>query len=266
MGNDNMPMAAAHSGIRGRERTRPDYMNKILTNITVVGGLYLAILSLLPPIMIAGDHAYGTFTAGGKLDRSADVAGHPRTAERSDRDLLFRWHVAADRCGRGDGYGEPEAEAQLICAALRRIALALKPGSGGGGQCLTVATLPHGVRHLSSRAVPHFIRGRPVPGKGNAGETPAANLLRWRTSLQGVICSGSGSPAGMVTGLQVASLMQAGSLVPDETVNRLVEERIEQSDCEHGFILDRVSANRGSGTVVGRVAFGETGGPAEWCI
>src|SRR5205807_9735544 len=31
-----------------------EYMNKILTKITVVGGLYLAILSLLPQIMIAG--------------------------------------------------------------------------------------------------------------------------------------------------------------------------------------------------------------------
>ena len=29
-------------------------MNKILTRITVVGGLYLAILSLIPQIMISG--------------------------------------------------------------------------------------------------------------------------------------------------------------------------------------------------------------------
>src|ERR1700694_3919497 len=40
-------------GIRpGRETA--DYMNKILTRITVVGGLYLSILSLLPQIMISG--------------------------------------------------------------------------------------------------------------------------------------------------------------------------------------------------------------------
>jgi preprotein translocase subunit SecY len=40
-------------GIRPGRNTA-DYMNKILTKITVVGGLYLAILSLLPQIMIAG--------------------------------------------------------------------------------------------------------------------------------------------------------------------------------------------------------------------
>ena len=40
-------------GIRPGRNTA-DYMNKILTKITVVGGLYLALLSLLPAIMISG--------------------------------------------------------------------------------------------------------------------------------------------------------------------------------------------------------------------
>ncbi len=40
-------------GIRPGKNTA-DYMNKILTKITVVGGLYLAILSLIPTIMIQG--------------------------------------------------------------------------------------------------------------------------------------------------------------------------------------------------------------------
>jgi preprotein translocase subunit SecY len=40
-------------GIRPGKNTA-DYMNKILTKITMVGGLYLAVLSLLPQIMIAG--------------------------------------------------------------------------------------------------------------------------------------------------------------------------------------------------------------------
>ncbi|HEY2845803.1 MAG TPA: adenylate kinase [Bryobacteraceae bacterium] len=44
--------------------------------------------------------------------------------------------------------------------------------------------------------------------------------------------------SGDAIGQAVASLMQAGELVPDETVNRLVEERIDQPDCVNGFILD----------------------------
>jgi adenylate kinase len=39
-------------------------------------------------------------------------------------------------------------------------------------------------------------------------------------------------------GRQIADIMQAGQLVPDELVNRLVEERIARRDCENGFILD----------------------------
>jgi adenylate kinase len=44
--------------------------------------------------------------------------------------------------------------------------------------------------------------------------------------------------SGDAVGRSVASLMQAGELVPDQTVNRLVEERIERPECASGFILD----------------------------
>src|SRR5205085_1408599 len=44
--------------------------------------------------------------------------------------------------------------------------------------------------------------------------------------------------SGDKVGQAVASLMQAGELVPDEVVAKLVEERIEQPDCVNGFILD----------------------------
>src|SRR5215831_6171847 len=39
-------------------------------------------------------------------------------------------------------------------------------------------------------------------------------------------------------GRRIAELMQSGKLVPDDLVNRLVEERISQPDCARGFILD----------------------------
>jgi adenylate kinase len=39
-------------------------------------------------------------------------------------------------------------------------------------------------------------------------------------------------------GKEIESVMQSGGLVPDETVNRMVENRIAQPDCEKGFILD----------------------------
>ena len=44
--------------------------------------------------------------------------------------------------------------------------------------------------------------------------------------------------AGDALGQEIAAVMQSGGLVPDETVNRMVEERIEEEDCKQGFILD----------------------------
>jgi adenylate kinase len=39
-------------------------------------------------------------------------------------------------------------------------------------------------------------------------------------------------------GAAASNIMKAGGLVPDEIVNKMVEERIEQPDCANGFILD----------------------------
>lgn len=44
--------------------------------------------------------------------------------------------------------------------------------------------------------------------------------------------------AGTALGIQAKSFMDAGSLVPDEVVIGIVRERLQESDCQGGFILD----------------------------
>ncbi|HBY62396.1 MAG TPA: adenylate kinase [Solibacterales bacterium] len=44
--------------------------------------------------------------------------------------------------------------------------------------------------------------------------------------------------AGDALGLEVRTVMRAGRLVPDELVNRLVDERLSRPDCRGGLILD----------------------------
>ena len=44
--------------------------------------------------------------------------------------------------------------------------------------------------------------------------------------------------AGDEIGREVATLMHAGSLVPDDLVNSLVKQRLSRPDCRNGFILD----------------------------
>lgn len=46
--------------------------------------------------------------------------------------------------------------------------------------------------------------------------------------------------AGTPTGLAAKELMAAGKLVNDEVVLGIIEERIQQPDCEKGFVLDGV--------------------------
>jgi preprotein translocase subunit SecY len=56
-------------GIRPGKNTA-DYLNKILTKITVVGGLYLALLSLVPTIMISGIKLQHLPLIGNFIDRT----------------------------------------------------------------------------------------------------------------------------------------------------------------------------------------------------
>ncbi len=78
--------------------------------------------------------------------------------------------------------------------------------------------------------------GSPGSGKGTQ-----ARLLRQSLGLAHISTGDmlrERVASGDEVGQAVASLMQTGELVPDETVNRLVEERIDQPECENGFILD----------------------------
>jgi len=54
-------------GIRPGRNTA-DYMNNILTKITVVGGIYLSILCLIPDIMISGIHLNHLWLIGNAVD------------------------------------------------------------------------------------------------------------------------------------------------------------------------------------------------------
>jgi len=56
-------------GIRPGRNTA-DYMNNILTKITVVGGLYLSILCIIPDIMISGVHLQHLPLLGNFIDKT----------------------------------------------------------------------------------------------------------------------------------------------------------------------------------------------------
>ena len=59
--------------------------------------------------------------------------------------------------------------------------------------------------------------------------------------------------SGDALGMEVAGIMQSGGLVPDEMVNRMVEDRIEQPDCGARVHSGRISADGGAGGAADRV-------------
>lgn len=83
-----------------------------------------------------------------------------------------------------------------------RIVLLGPPGAGKGTQAVLLASA-HGIPHVST------------------GE-----MLR------------KADKDGTPLGLQVRSILARGDLVPDEVVIALLRERLQQQDCDRGFLLD----------------------------
>lgn len=57
--------------------------------------------------------------------------------------------------------------------------------------------------------------------------------------------------AGTPLGLKAKAAMDAGELVSDQLVMQLLDERLGQDDCEHGFILDGFPRNRSQARLLG---------------
>ena len=83
-----------------------------------------------------------------------------------------------------------------------------------------------------------ILLGAPGAGKGTQAE-----LLMEKLSIPGISTGNMLREAmanGSELGQKVKKLMDEGSLVPDEVILDLVAERVAQSDCVNGFILDGV--------------------------
>ncbi|MGO9097780.1 MAG: adenylate kinase [Bryobacteraceae bacterium] len=78
--------------------------------------------------------------------------------------------------------------------------------------------------------------GPPGSGKGTQAALLADALHLPRISTGDIFRQHVQDGTGL--GREVQAIMQAGQLVSDELVNRIVEIRLEQPDCAGGFILD----------------------------
>ena len=81
-----------------------------------------------------------------------------------------------------------------------------------------------------------ILLGAPGSGKGTQAQTICRVLRVPQVSTGDIIRSAIRDETAL--GLEFRSYADAGSLVPDDLVNRLVESRLAQCDCTRGFLLD----------------------------
>lgn len=83
-----------------------------------------------------------------------------------------------------------------------------------------------------------ILLGAPGAGKGTQAEIIASKLSIPTISTGNILREAikNGTP----TGLKAKDFMDRGMLVPDEVIIGIVRERLSQSDCANGYILDGV--------------------------
>ena len=80
--------------------------------------------------------------------------------------------------------------------------------------------------------------GAPGAGKGTLGAILSDTLHIPTISTGNILRAAvkNGTPVG----LQAKSYMESGKLVPDEIIIDIIAERLEEADCQNGYILDGV--------------------------
>lgn len=81
-----------------------------------------------------------------------------------------------------------------------------------------------------------ILMGPPGAGKGTQAETLVEKFKIPHISTGDMFRAAI--KAGTPLGLKAKAYMDAGGLVPDEVTIGIVEERLKQPDCTHGFLLD----------------------------
>lgn len=80
-----------------------------------------------------------------------------------------------------------------------------------------------------------------ILGPPGAGKGTQAILISQRYQIPHIstgVMMRSAVESGSDLGNRIKAILDAGNLVPDETVIELVEQRLSESDCAKGFLLD----------------------------
>jgi adenylate kinase family enzyme len=198
-------------GIRPGKKTA-DYIDTVLSRLTILGAVYLTFVALLPDFLASGFKVQSIPWIGPALDSVLPqffTQGLNVPFYFGGTSLLIVVGVAMDTVQQVESKlvehhytGIPQEEPDPGAARLMRILFLGPPGSGKGTQA----------RRLAERlAIPTISTG---------------DILREAVRR--------GTPLGR----EVQTVMERGDLVPDSTMIALIHERLSAPDARDGFILD----------------------------
>ena len=203
-------------GIRPGKRTA-EYIDRILTRLTLVGALYLAAVTVLPEFLLTGFNVAGT-----PVDRAAHRRATSRLVHRGHGDqLLLRRHLAAHRGRRRDGH-DPAGREPARDAQLRGVHEAGPDPWAARLSGVDGAPAPDRPARPSGRRArgPRRSSWRRALGRAGDLDRRHAARRRWRRAPS----SAAGSTA----------IMASGALVDDATMAEVVRERLAQPDAGRG--------------------------------
>ena len=211
-------------GIRPGKRTA-EYIDTILTRITLAGAIYLALVAILPEFLITGFKVAPIPFIGEWLDAVLPkfiTEGMNVQFYFGGTSLLIVVGVAMDTV--------QQVESQLI---MRHYDGFMKKTRIRGRRGLSRLRQPDGPM------VGANLRDARAPGgrEGHAGEDVRRGPAGSRTSRPATCCAKPSRP-GPRSGLRAKAVMEQGQLVSDEIIVGVVRERLAKPDAAAGFLLD----------------------------
>ncbi len=210
-------------------------MDAILSKITLVGAVYLALISLLPIILFSGIKLRASRASASTLQSALPefLSRRPRPAVR------LRRHLDPDRGRRGDGH-RPADRVAADHAALRQLH---EEDAHPGPARLTMAGASEALPAQAPLRV--VLLGPPGAGKGTQASLMARDHGLVKISTGDILREAVAH--GTRLGRQIQSRIEAGNLVGDSTMVEIVQDRLALDDAKQGLRPRRLPADDAAG-------------------